>query len=129
VLARRLELEVASFSLVDCCAHFGISHQRRHRADEDVEATVQLLCQLLPLAAACGWDSVDALVDALAPTGGELVYTFEINLDDVLKSWLLEKARWVSRAVSHCYVGQARFPARSPGRPSVSGITRSGEYS
>jgi len=26
----------------------------------------------------------------------------------------------------HCYVGQARFPARSPGRPSVSGLTRSG---
>ena len=93
-LARRLELEVASFSLVDCCAHFGISHQRRHRADEDVEATVQLLCQLLPLAAARGWDSVDALVDALAPTGSELVYTFEINLDEVLESWLLEKAGW-----------------------------------
>lgn len=39
-LARRLGLEVASFSLVDCWAHFGIPHQRRHRADEDVEATV-----------------------------------------------------------------------------------------
>jgi DNA polymerase III epsilon subunit-like protein len=93
-LARRLELEVASFSLVDCCAHFGISHQRRHRADEDVEATVQLLGQLLPLASARGWDSVDALVDALAPTGDELVYTFEINLDEILETWLIEKARW-----------------------------------
>ena len=93
-LARRLELEVASLSLVDCCAHFGISHQRRHRADEDVEATVQLLQQLLPLASARGWDSVDALRDALAPTGGELVYTFEINLDEVLETWLVEKAGW-----------------------------------
>jgi DNA polymerase III alpha subunit (gram-positive type) len=35
-LAHRLGLDVASLSLVDCCAHFGISHQRRHRADEDV---------------------------------------------------------------------------------------------
>ena len=35
-LARRLGLEVASLSLVDCCAHFGIPHQRRHRADEFV---------------------------------------------------------------------------------------------
>jgi DNA polymerase III epsilon subunit-like protein/tetratricopeptide (TPR) repeat protein len=93
-LARRLELAIASFSLVDCCAHFGISHQRRHRADEDVEATVQLLCQLLPLASARGWDSVDALVDALAPTTGDLVYTFEINLDEVLGRWLVEKAGW-----------------------------------
>jgi DNA polymerase III epsilon subunit family exonuclease len=93
-LARRLELEVASLSLVDCCAHFGISHQRRHRANEDVEATVQLLCQLLPLASARGWDSVDALVDALAPTGGELSYTFEINLDEVLAEWLVKKAGW-----------------------------------
>lgn len=93
-LARRLELEVASLSLVDCCAHFGISHQRRHRADEDVEATVQLLCQLLLLASARGWDSVDTLVDALAPTGGELTYTFEINLDEVLATWLVEKAAW-----------------------------------
>jgi hypothetical protein len=73
-LARRLGLEVASFSLADCCAHFGIPHQRRHRADEDVEATVQLLQQLLPLASARGWDSVDALADALAPAGDELVY-------------------------------------------------------
>jgi DNA polymerase III epsilon subunit-like protein len=93
-LARRLELEVASLSLVDCCAHFGISHQRRHRADEDVEATVQLLCQLLPLASARGWDGVDALVSALAPTGGELSYTFEINLNEVLAEWLVKKADW-----------------------------------
>jgi tetratricopeptide (TPR) repeat protein len=92
-LARRLGLEVASFSLVDCCAHFEIPHQRRHRADEDVEATVQLLQQLLPLASARGWDSVDALVDALAPTSSELVYTIEINLDEVLEKWL-EKAGW-----------------------------------
>jgi DNA polymerase-3 subunit epsilon len=91
-LARRLGLEVASFSLADCCAHFGIPHQRRHRADEDVEATVQLLQQLLPLASARGWDSVDALADALAPAGDELVYTFEINLDEVLEGWLVKKA-------------------------------------
>jgi DNA polymerase III epsilon subunit family exonuclease len=93
-LARRLELEVASLSLVDCCAHFGISHQRRHRADEDAEATAQLLQQLLPLASDRGWNSVDALVDALAPTSGDLVYTFEINLDEVLARWLVEKAGW-----------------------------------
>ena len=93
-LARRLGLEVASFSLVDCCARFGISHQRRHQADEDVEATVQLLQQLLPLASASGWNTVDALVDALAPTTGDLVYTFEVNLDEVLGRWLVEKAGW-----------------------------------
>jgi DNA polymerase-3 subunit epsilon len=93
-LARRLELEVASFSLVDCCAHFGIPHQRRHRADEDVEATMRLLQQLLPLASDRGWNSVDALVDALAPSSGDLVYTFRINLDEVLARWLIEKAGW-----------------------------------
>jgi DNA polymerase-3 subunit epsilon len=93
-LAHRLGLEVVSLSLVDCCAHFGISHQRRHRADEDVEATVQLLQQLLPLASARGWDTVDALVDALAPTTGDLVYTFEINVDEVLARWLVEEAGW-----------------------------------
>jgi DNA polymerase III epsilon subunit-like protein len=93
-LARRLELKVASFSLVDCCAHFGISHQRCHRADEDVEATVQLLQKLLPLASARGWDSADALAEALAPTGDELTYTFEINLEEVLETWLVEQARW-----------------------------------
>lgn len=87
-------LEVASLSLVDCCAHFGISHQRRHRADEDVEATLQLLQQLLPLASARGWDTVDALVDALSPTTGDLVYTLEINVDEVLARWLVEKAGW-----------------------------------
>ena len=54
---------------------------------------MQLLQQLLPLASARGWDSVNALVDALAPTAtvAELVYTFEINLDEVLESWLVEK--------------------------------------
>jgi DNA polymerase III epsilon subunit-like protein len=82
-LAHRLDLDVASLSLVDCCAHFGISHQRRHRADEDVEATVQLLQRLLPLASTRGWNSVDALVDALAPAGrsggDELVFTIEIK--------------------------------------------------
>jgi DNA polymerase III epsilon subunit-like protein len=93
-LARRLDLEVASFSLVDCCAHFGISHQRRHQADEDVEATVQLLQQLLPLASARGWETVDTLVEALAPTTGDLVYTVEINLDEVLGRWLVEKVGW-----------------------------------
>ena len=93
-LASRLGLEVASLSLVDCCAHFGISHQRRHRADEDVEATVQLLQQLLPLASARGWDTVNALVDALVPTTGDLVYTFEINVNEMLARWLVEKAGW-----------------------------------
>jgi DNA polymerase III epsilon subunit-like protein len=93
-LAHRLGLEVASLSLVDCCAHFGISHQRRHRADEDVEATLQLLQKLLPLASARGWDSVEALVDALAPTTGDPVYTLEINVDEVLARWLVEKAGW-----------------------------------
>jgi DNA polymerase-3 subunit epsilon len=78
-LAHRLGLDVASLSLVDCCAHFGISHQRRHRADEDVEATVQLLQRLLPLASARGWSSVEALLEALAPISrggdGELIFT------------------------------------------------------
>jgi len=40
--------------------------------------------------------------------------------------WALWRRCRVSRAVSRCCVGQARFPARSPGRPSVSGLTRSG---
>jgi tetratricopeptide (TPR) repeat protein len=79
---------------VDCCAHFGISHQRRHRADEDVEATVQLLEQLLPLASARGWSSVKALEAALAPVdrGGDLV--FEINVEEILAELLIEKAGW-----------------------------------
>jgi DNA polymerase III epsilon subunit-like protein len=97
-LVHRLELDVASLSLVDCCAHFGISHRRRHRADEDVEATLQLLQRLLPLASTRGWDSVDALVDALAPIdrsgGGDLVYTIEINVEEVLARLLVEKAGW-----------------------------------
>ena len=97
-LVHRLELDVASLSLVDCCAHFGISHRRRHRADEDVEATVELLQRLLPLASTRGWNSVDALVDALAPAdrsgGGELVYTIEINVEEVLARLLVEKAGW-----------------------------------
>jgi DNA polymerase III epsilon subunit-like protein len=93
-LAHRLELNVASLSLVDCCAYFGISHQRRHRADEDVEATGQLLQQLLPLASARGWSSVKALETALAPVdrGGDLV--FEINLEEILAELLIEKAGW-----------------------------------
>jgi len=97
-LAHRLDLEVASLSLVDCCAHFGISHRRRHRADEDVEATVQLLQRLLPLASERGWNSVDAVVDALAPAGrgggSELVYTIEINIDEILARFLVEEAGW-----------------------------------
>jgi DNA polymerase III epsilon subunit-like protein len=94
-LAHRLGLDVASLSLVDCCAYFGISHRRRHRADEDVEATVQLLQRLLPLASERGWSDVDALIDALAPVGGsELVYTFEINVEEILAQLLVEKAGW-----------------------------------
>ena len=97
-LAHRLRLDVASLSLVDCCAHFGISHQRRHRADEDVEATVQLLQRLLPLASARGWNSVEALLDALAPIGRggdrELVFTIEVNLEEVLARLLVEEAGW-----------------------------------
>lgn len=97
-LAHRLELGVASLSLVDCCAHFGISHQRRHRADEDVEATVQLLQRLLPLASTRGWNGVDALVNALRPAArsgdGELVYTIEINVEEMLARLLVEKAGW-----------------------------------
>jgi DNA polymerase III epsilon subunit-like protein len=97
-LAHRLGLDVASLSLVDCCAHFGISHQRRHRADEDVEATVQLLQRLLPLASARGWSSVEALLDALAPIGrggdGELIVTIQVNPEEVLARLLVEKAGW-----------------------------------
>jgi tetratricopeptide (TPR) repeat protein len=96
-LAHRLELDVASLSLVDCCAHFGIVHQRRHRADEDVEATLQLLKQLLPLASMRGWSSVDALMEALAPVArddGELVFTIEVNLEELLAKHLIEKAGW-----------------------------------
>jgi DNA polymerase III epsilon subunit-like protein len=97
-LAHRLGLDVPSLSLVDCCAHFGIFHQRRHRADEDVEATVQLLQRLLPLASARGWSSVEALLDALAPIGrggdGEVVFTIQVNLEEVLARLLVEKAGW-----------------------------------
>jgi DNA polymerase III epsilon subunit-like protein len=95
-LAHRLELDVASLSLVDCCAHFGILHRRRHQADEDVEATLVLLKQLLPLASARGWSTVDALVDALAPVarGGDVELVFEINVDEVLARLLIEKAGW-----------------------------------
>ena len=93
-LAHRLKLEVASLSLVDCCAHFGISHRRRHRADEDVEATVQLLQRLLPLASAHGWNSVDALMNALAPGDRALVHTVEINVGKVLARRLAERAGW-----------------------------------
>ncbi len=97
-LAHQLELDVASLSLVDCCAAFGISHRRHHRADEDVEATVQLLQQLLPLAAARGWSSVDALLEAVAPVGrggdGEVVFAIEVNVEEVLAKLLIEKAGW-----------------------------------
>jgi DNA polymerase III epsilon subunit-like protein len=97
-LAHRLDLDVTSLSLVDCCAHFGIVHQRRHRAEEDVEATVQLLQRLLPLASARGWDSVDALLDAVAPVSrggdGELVFTIQVNLEEVLAKLLVEEAGW-----------------------------------
>ncbi len=97
-LAHRLDLDVASLSLVDCCAHFGIPHRRRHRADEDVEATVQLLQRLLPLASERGWNNVDALVAALAPVdrsgGSELVYTIEINVEEILAKLLVEKTGW-----------------------------------
>jgi DNA polymerase III epsilon subunit-like protein len=96
-LAHRLELDVASLSLVDCCAHFGIVHQRRHRADEDVEATLQLLRQMLPLASTRGWSSVDALLEAIAPVArddGELVFTIEVNLEELLAKHLIEKAGW-----------------------------------
>jgi Exonuclease len=95
-LAHRLELDVASLSLVDCCAHFGISHRRRHRADEDVAATLELLRQLLPLASARGWSSIDALLEALAPVdrGGDGEVVFEINVDEILVKLLVEKAGW-----------------------------------
>jgi tetratricopeptide (TPR) repeat protein len=96
-LAHRLELDVASLSLVDCCAHFGIVHRRRHRADEDVEATMQLLRQLLPLASTRGWSSVDTLLEAIAPVArddGELVFTIEFNLEELLAKHLIEKAGW-----------------------------------
>jgi DNA polymerase III epsilon subunit-like protein len=95
-LTHRLELDVASLSLVDCCAHFGILHRRRHRADEDVEAAVELLKQLLPLASARGWSSVDALVEALAPVdrGGDVDLVFEINVDEILVKILIEKVGW-----------------------------------
>ncbi|MET9225830.1 3'-5' exonuclease [Lentzea sp. NPDC003310] len=97
-LVRRLELAVGSFSLVDCCAHFSVAHQRNHRADDDVEATAALLAQLLPLAAQRGWDTVDALLDASAPlrrTGrddGEL--RFDFNLDSVISETLINEAGW-----------------------------------
>jgi DNA polymerase III epsilon subunit-like protein len=96
-LAHRLELDVASLSLVDCCAYFGISHRRRHRADEDVEATVQLLQRLLPLASARGWNGVDALVDALVPVGrggDSEVVAIVADVEEVLARLLVEKAGW-----------------------------------
>ncbi len=97
-LAHRLDLDVASLSLVDCCAYFGIVHWRRHWADEDVEATVQLFQQLLPLAAARGWRRVDALVDALAPVSrgqdGERVVAILPTFEEVLAQRLIEKVGW-----------------------------------
>ena len=99
-LVHRLGLEVASLSLVDCCAHFGIAHQRRHRADEDVEATVQLLQRLLPLASARGWNTVGALADALAVTSRDLVHVIEIDLSGALARRLVEKIGWRPREES-----------------------------
>jgi hypothetical protein len=64
----------------------------------NVEATVQLLQRLLPLASVRGWNSVDALVDALEPTDrsgrSELVYTIEIDVEEVLARLLVEKVGW-----------------------------------
>ena len=76
---------------------FGIVHQRRHRVDEDAEATLQLLRQLLPLASTRGWSNADALLDALAPVArdaGELVFTIEVNFEELLAKHLIEKAGW-----------------------------------
>lgn len=97
-LAQRHELAVSSFSLVACCAHFGISHLRRHHAEEDVEATVQLLLRLLPLASARGWDDTQTLQHVLAATTrsgrGDLSYTIEINIEQMLAERLIEKVGW-----------------------------------
>lgn len=95
-LVRRLEVEVASLSLVDSCAAFGIAHLRRHRADEDVEATAQLLAQLLPLAAQRGWRTSEDLVTALLPTrsDGELSIEITFDLDQLLMDWLVREAGW-----------------------------------
>lgn len=97
-LAQRLELAVTSFSLVACCAHFGISHLRRHHAEEDVDATVQLLGRMLPLASARGWDDTETLQHVLSATTrsdrGELSYTFEIDIDQMLAERLIEKVGW-----------------------------------
>lgn len=96
-LARRLELKVASFSLVDCCAHFGIPHRRRHRADEDAEAAARLFNEMLPLTSARGWDTPDALIEALKPADScddPLSFTIEFNLEEIFAQWLVEEAGW-----------------------------------
>lgn len=54
---------------------------------------------LMPAASTRGWNSVDTLVDALAPVGrsgggGRLVYTIEINVEEMLARLLVEKAGW-----------------------------------
>lgn len=91
-LARSLQLGVASYSLVDCCAVFGIAHERNHRADEDVEATAALLNRLLPLAVERGWNTTQALLDATAPADPDRELSFEIIID--IEGLLVERAGW-----------------------------------
>lgn len=58
---------------------------------------MQLLRQLLPLASTRGWSSADALLEALAPVArdaGELVFTIEVNFEELLAKHLVEKAGW-----------------------------------
>src|SRR5207249_4782152 len=54
--------------------------------------------RLLPLVAPRGWDSVEALVDAVAPAGrggdGELVVTIKVDVEEVLGRLLVEEAGW-----------------------------------
>jgi tetratricopeptide (TPR) repeat protein len=97
-LTKVLGLDVASYSLVDCCAGFGLVHQRRHRADEDVEATVQLLDRLLPAAAARGWATTEAVLEALAPVGGDrdagLVVSISVRVEDIHAELLVKEVGW-----------------------------------
>jgi hypothetical protein len=95
-LTKLLNVDVASYGLVDCCAQFGVIHQRRHRADEDVEATVQLLGHLLPVATARGWTTIDTVLDALAAVGagGSSGLSARINVDNVLADLLISTVGW-----------------------------------
>lgn len=94
-LTRFLEVPVASFSLVDCCAHFGIQHQKTHNAEEDVEATVKLLQQLLTVAYERGWSSIECLTKALAiDRQQDRDLHYDINFDEILAQILIEKANW-----------------------------------